>query len=136
MRITELERRWAADGLGVVAGPEAGTGVSPGQFAKVFALASGAMGPKAALGLRVALWWLAWSPVWLGIACVHVSALKPDGRRRVASGLAGLRGSLSLSLLSLLKMVAAMTIFQSAARRERSGYGRSRRQLTLYEGPS
>ena len=137
MKLTRLEHRWAADGLSLLSGTrEDRGGPAPREFSLTFSAATAAMGPKAALGLRLALWWLAWSPLWLGVQCTHLSAIEDEGRSRVGEALSRCRGSLASSLLSLLKMVAAMATFRSAERRNRAGYGSGKRRLLVLEDAS
>ena len=139
-----LERRWVRTILGSFA-PEGGPELAPAtgdiEYVETFqGLYQGARG-IARLGMRVALWLVALSPLWLLRRGVTVTALSLSERQSLLSRLLEHRVYAVRESAFLLKLCACLALFADDDVRARSGYdpaepesaqrARSERVLTL-----
>lgn len=123
--MTRIEKRWACDVLAAFA-PERGDGLAPkpGEVDYLGAMSRMLRGatPRAAMGLRLALWLVALSPLWLWGRITTLSGLAAERRSALLSQLLVHRSFAVRELTTLLKLAAAIALLGTASVRERSGY--------------
>lgn len=123
--MTAFERRWAVDLLSAFA-PEGGAGLAPlpgevDYLAMLQRMRRGAT-KLAALGLRAALWVVAFAPLWQRGQLQTLSALSSQARAGTLAELLVHRSFLVRELTLLLKLCASMALFASKSVRARSAY--------------
>lgn len=122
-----FERQWA---IAVLEGfaPVEGPGLAPREgevdYLTTIQKMMRASTAKAAFGLRVALWIVAFSPVWLFGRLRTVGALSREHRAELLGRLLAHRNFLVRELTLLLKLSACMAMFARPALRARSRYDR------------
>jgi hypothetical protein len=123
--LTAFERRWAVDLLSAFA-PEGGRGLSPlpGEvdYLAMFDRMSRGATRLAALGLRAALWIVAFAPLWQRGKLQTLSASSMQARAGVLATLLVHRNFIVRELTLLLKLCASMALFASQSVRARSAY--------------
>ena len=123
--MTRLERRWAQALLESFA-PVGGPGLAPlpgevdylGTFGALVRRAR----PRAAWGLRVAVWLAALAPLWLWGRLRTVTGLSRAARTALLEELLAHRSFPVRELALLLKLAAAMALLGTSSVRARSGY--------------
>lgn len=134
-----FEERWAVSALEGFAPPrESGFSPEEGQvdYSATFRCMLGGASPRARLALRVGVWMLALSPLWLGFgrrtlrslpllaSPPLLSSLSLRQRSRIFGRLLRHRFYLVRELTLIFKVIASMAIFQVAELRARAGYER------------
>ncbi|MDH5674239.1 MAG: hypothetical protein OEZ06_18945 [Myxococcales bacterium] len=120
-----FEGPWAEAVLGAFAGCGDSLVSSPtdgvdyaASYARMLRRATG----RAALGLRLALWLAALSPLWLLGKCATLAGLPQEERGELLARLVAHPSFAVRELMLLLKLCAAMALFAAPAVRQQSGY--------------
>ena len=123
--MTGFERRWARALLEAFA-PRHGPGLSPRgdevAYLPTLQRMMGHVQPRAALGLRLAIWVAALAPMWLWGQLGTVTSLARERRTRLLSELLKHRSFAVRELVLLLKFAACLALFSSDTLRARSSY--------------
>jgi len=123
--MTRLERTWMTDIVSAFA-PQGGEGLAPRpsevDFVAVFQQMGRQATRKAAFGLRLAIWLVAFSPLLLGRGLRLFSHLRPIERSALLAQMLRHRVFAIRELTLLLKFVAAIALLGTESVRERSGY--------------
>jgi hypothetical protein len=135
--MTRLELRWAEDLLAAFA-PAGGAGLAPQEgevrYAAVLERMREQATPLAAVGLRLALWMAALSPLWLWGRLRTASRLTPGERPELLRQLLRHRSHAVRELTTLLKLVAMMALLGTESVRARSGYDNVQSQAQVESG--
>jgi len=121
-----IEERWGPVVLSsFMAGP-GGFSVAPGEVDWLAGTRRfmGAASDKANLGLRVALAFAMWAPLWMSFRFASLAGVPPEDRARFMERLLAHPIFFVRELTLLLKLVACLAIFRSSAARARTDYDR------------
>lgn len=123
--MTRLERRWAQALLEAFA-PSGGPGLAPREgevdFLGTFGTLARRARPRAAWGLRIAVWLAALAPLWLWGRLRTVCGLSRGARAALLEELLAHRSFPVRELTLLLKLAASMALLGTNSVRARSGY--------------
>ncbi len=128
MRWMKFEARWASAAMeGFVSGRGAAFAPHPGEVDFVHALLvmGAASAPLARLGLRLAVWLAALSPLLLDGRLRLLSSVAPEQRGALLARLLVHRSFLLRELALYLKLATSLALFSVATLRERSHYLRA-----------
>jgi hypothetical protein len=128
--MTSFEERWADLTLRAFLDPSSGgLNASPSEVDYVECLRHmrASSTPAAALGLRVAVWLVAWAPFWLWGRVSTIAALDESQRTRLLRELVMHQSFVVRELMMLLKLTASIALLGVASVRARSGYDSHRR---------
>ncbi|HEX4351975.1 MAG TPA: hypothetical protein VHZ95_03655 [Polyangiales bacterium] len=143
--MTRFEQLWTSDVLTAFTQEEVqGLIPLPGEvdYLKAFRKMRNGSTALCALGLRIAIWMVAFAPLWLLGRFVTFSELARAERTQLLSRLLAHKNFAVRELTLLLKLTAAMAIFGTASIRARSGHDAAsparadhdaRRQLTVLQ---
>jgi hypothetical protein len=123
--VTRVERRWARALLEAFA-PTGGPGLAPRagevDFLATFTTLTRRARPRAAWGLRLAVWLAALAPMWLWGRLRTITGLDREARAQLLDELLRHRSFPVRELTLLLKLAAAMALLGTESVRARSGY--------------
>ena len=143
--MTRIEQLWTSDVLTAFTQDEVqGLTPSPGEvdYLRAFRKMRNGSTALCAFGLRVAIWMVAFAPLWLLGRFATFSALARSERTQLLSRLLAHKSFAVRDLTLLLKLTAAMAIFGTASIRTRTGHDAdsparaehdARRQLTVLQ---
>jgi hypothetical protein len=143
--MTRFEQLWTSDVLtAFTEDAEQGLTPLPGEvdYLKAFRKMRKGSTALCALGLRLAIWMVAFAPLWLLGRFATFSELARHDRTRLLSRLLAHKNFAVRELTMLLKLTAAMALFGTASVRARSGHDATapsraehdaRRQLTVIQ---
>jgi hypothetical protein len=119
-----VEERWAPIVLASFLSGTGGFTVGPAEVDWLGATRRfmSAASDKANLGLRVALAFAMWAPVWMTFRASSLAGVSPEERSRIMDRLLSHPIFIVRELTLLLKLVACMAIFRSPAARARTDY--------------
>lgn len=123
--MTRFEQDWTSDVLAAFTQEEAqGLTPLPGEvdYLRTFRRMCGGSTSLFAFGLRVAIWMVAFAPLWLHGRFATFSTLARRERTQLLSRLLVHRVLAVRELTTLLKLTAAMALLGTASVRARSGY--------------
>jgi hypothetical protein len=123
--MTRLEQDWTSDVLAAFIQEEAqGLTPLPGEvdYVKTFRRMRGGSTSLCAFGLRVAIWMVAFAPLWLHGRFATFSRLARRDRTQLLARLLAHKVFAVRELTNLLKLTAAMALLGTASVRARSGY--------------
>jgi hypothetical protein len=123
--MTRFEQDWTSDVLAAFTQDEAqGLSPLPGEvdYVKTFRRMRGGATGLCALGLRVAIWMVAFAPLWLHGRLLTFSKLARGERTQLLGRLLAHHSFAVRELTMLLKLTAAMALLGTASVRARSGY--------------
>lgn len=133
MRLTPTERRWfEAIFDGLAPAHEERLHARPGEVdpSATFETMNRFGGLKVRLGVRVALAFIAASPMWTGRALGFIDSLETEERTRLLLVLSEHPLQLVQELSLLMKVQVSMALLGSPAVRARSGYDHARNEVT------
>lgn len=126
--MTRIERRWARAALHAFA-PAGSMGLAPGPNEVDFLACMRRMmrrsTPLAAVGLRLAVWLVAWAPLWLWGRFTTIRGLAGPRRSELLAQLLGHPSYVVRELTALLKLAASFAFLGTPSVRARSGYDRA-----------
>ena len=123
--MTRFEQDWTSDVLAAFTQEEAqGLTPLPGEvdYVRAFRRMRGGATGFCSLGLRLAIWMVAFAPLWLHGRVATFSTLARRDRTQLLSRLLAHKNFAVRELTMLLKLTAAMALLGTASVRARSGY--------------
>lgn len=128
MKLLPIERRYAQAILEGFAPATSTEGLVPLEgevdYVGAFLAIASSGTDRARIGVRAALWLLAFAPIWMGFAFATMAGLPQDKRAEVLDRMLNSHAFIPRELALLIKISAAFALMSTRSVRARSGYDR------------